>query len=85
MQTLGPSAAEIARRGKAIYEREIRAKVEPGNTGKYLVIDVDSGDYEIDADHFAASRRAYEKHPDGLRYAMRIGYRAMGRIGLKQT
>lgn len=72
---------EIAARGKELYERQIRSKVEAGNTGKYLVIDIESGDYEVDDDKFAASERAHMKHPDGALYAMRIGYRSMGRIG----
>ncbi len=75
------SSSEIAARGKDLYEREIRARVEAGNTGKYLVIDIDSGNYEIDEDKLAASDRAHGKHPDGALYAMRIGYRSMGRIG----
>ena len=72
---------EIATRGKQLYERHIRPEVEAGNTGKYLVIDIESGDYEMDDDKFAASDRANMKHPDGALYAMRIGYRSMGRIG----
>ncbi|MCZ6678370.1 MAG: hypothetical protein O7E52_14105 [Candidatus Poribacteria bacterium] len=74
---------EIAARAKALYEQEIRAKVEPNNKGKYIVIDIETGEYEIDENHFAGSRRAAEKHPGGARFAMRIGYQAMGRIGAK--
>jgi hypothetical protein len=32
------TADEIVRRGKEIYERELRPKVEAGNKGKILVI-----------------------------------------------
>lgn len=74
---------EIAARAKALYEQEIRAKVEAEHHGKYIVIDIETGEYEIDKDHFAASKRAYEKNPNGARFAMRIGYRTMGRIGAK--
>lgn len=76
------TAAEIAERGRAIYEREIRAKVEePANKGKILVLDIDSGDYEIDEDHLTASDRACAKHPDGVFFGLRIGYPALGKIG----
>jgi len=71
---------EIAARGRELYER-IRTKVEPNNKGKYLVIDIESADYEIDEDKLAASDRAQMKHPNGALYALRIGYRSMGRIG----
>lgn len=66
---------QIAERARELYERQIRAQVEPENTGKYLVIDIESGEYELDEDKFAASDRAHAKHPDGALYAMRIGYR----------
>jgi hypothetical protein len=73
--------SEIAARAKELYDRELRDKLEPGNKGKYLVIDVDTGEYEMDEDGVAAMKRAYEKRRDGRRFAMRIGYPAMGRIG----
>ena len=39
------SREEIARRGEALYNQKIRPQVEAANRGKFLVIDVDSGDY----------------------------------------
>lgn len=65
---------EIARRGEEIYEREFRGKLEPAETGKFLVIDVDTGDYEMDADEVAALQRAMARNPDGARYLKRIGF-----------
>jgi hypothetical protein len=72
---------EIVRRGKELYEREIRPKVEAGNKGKILVIDIETGAYEIDSDQLAAAERALAKHPGAALFAMRIGYPTMGRIG----
>lgn len=73
---------EIAERGKEIYDR-LRAKLEPENTGKFIVIDVETGEYEMDADGEAASLRAFKKKPHGIRYGLRIGHRAWGRIGIR--
>jgi len=75
------SAELIAQRGEALYEREIRAQVEPGQRGRVLVLDIDTGEYEVDADHLTALRRARARHPDGAFYALRIGHPALGRIG----
>ena len=72
---------EIAQRGKEWYEREIRSKVEEGNKGKILLIDVETGDYEIDDDHLQATRRALAKHPGAALYSLRIGYPSLGKIG----
>ena len=77
------SKEEVATRARAIYDQQIRAKVEPQHVGKFLVIDVESGDYEIDSDDVAAMKRAAQKHPADALYGMRIGYPTMGRIGLR--
>lgn len=84
MDTPKLPAGEIARRGQALYESRIRPHVERDHFGKFLVLDIDSGEYEIDADHLAASDRAAAKHPDAPLFAIRIGYRAGGRIGGNQ-
>ena len=77
------TADQIVERGKTLYEREIRPKVEAGNKGKILVINVETGEYEIDDDHLTASDRAAAKHPGAALFAMRIGYPTMGRIGAR--
>jgi hypothetical protein len=77
------TAEEIAARAKILYEQDIRAKVEANNKGKYLVIDIETGDYEMDTDALSAMKRAAAKHPDGALFAMRVGYRAMGCIGAR--
>lgn len=83
MSALRPTAKEIVERGQVIYESRIRSLVERDHFGKYLVIDIETGEYEIDADHLIASNHAAAKHPDALLFAMRIGYRAGGRIGAR--
>jgi hypothetical protein len=73
---------EIAARGRAIYDQQIRPQVEPDQTGQFLIIDIETGDYEVDEDEFAASRRAHARHPDGAFFGMRVGYRSSGTLGI---
>ena len=80
MNTMRPSPREIGERGKAIYESRIRTLVEREHFGKYLVIDIETGEYEIDEDLLSASHGAAAKRPEGLRYGMKIGYKAIGRM-----
>ncbi len=75
------SADEIVARGKEIYEQQLRAKLEPQYAGKFLVIDIETGEYEMDEDDLAAALKAYQKNPDGARYEMQIGYATSGTIG----
>ena len=75
------SSADVVRRGEEIYERELRNRVEPQHNGKFMVLDIDTGAYEIDADEVAALQRAMARNPAGTRYIKRIGYSAAHRLG----
>ena len=72
---------EIARRGREIYERHIRADVEPDHDGEFLVVDVATGDYAIGEDDEEVFEQAEAKNPEGLFYLMRVGRSAAHRIG----
>jgi hypothetical protein len=79
---------EIDQRGTDLYDRRIRPLVEkPEHIGKQVVIDVRFGDYEVDEDGLAASRRMLARHPEAVLYGLRIGYNAVYTLGgvLKPT
>ena len=65
---------EVELRGEEIYERQIRQGVEAGNKGKFVVIDIETGEFEVDADDLQATKRALAKRPDAILYGLRIGY-----------
>ena len=73
-------AEEIVARGKVLYKERLKRQVEPGNTGKILVINVNTGDYEMDSDHMTASDRAAERFLGAPLYAMKIGSASLGRL-----
>lgn len=75
------SKDEICDRGKEIYEEQIKALVEPQENGKFIVIDIESGDYEINEKMLVASRRLRERRHDSVRYGGRVGYDAAYHIG----
>jgi hypothetical protein len=68
------SPDEIVSRGEAIYERQIRPRVELDNQGKYVIIDVETGEYELDDDDAIATTRALVKRPEAVLYGLRVGY-----------
>ena len=69
--------------GEAIYERDVLPHMTPADKGKMVVIDIHSGDYEIDQDSIAAKLRLKRRHPDAFFYIGRVGYRAAYRMGLR--
>jgi hypothetical protein len=76
------SHAEIGDRGEKLYERSLRSLVETEeNIGKIINIDIETGDYEIDADLIASGRRLQARHPDAAMYGKRIGYNAVYGVG----
>ena len=77
---------QIGRRGQALYDQTIKAQVEEGNHGKFLILDVNTGDYEIDAEDLTASERLLARRPDAVLFGVRIGHRAAYRmVGIKQS
>jgi hypothetical protein len=75
---------EIIARGKAIYERQLRLRLAtPENQGKLLMIDVDSGDYELgeDGNDVELFRSLRTRHPKALVLSLKVGYRTADAVG----
>jgi hypothetical protein len=75
------SKDEHARRGTALYEDQVRSMVEPGNNGKIVALDIDSGDFEVAENRLTASQRLFARHPDAQIWCVRIGHAAVHRFG----
>ena len=80
------SNEEIDLRGQELYESRIRSIAETDeNFGKRIVIDIETGEYEIDDDGLKASRKLISKHREAALYGLRIGYNAVYSIGCVLT
>ena len=66
---------DIASVGRAMYKR-ILPKVEAAHRGQMVVIDVNTGDYEIADDDLTATMRLMDRKPDAVTWGERIGYPA---------
>jgi hypothetical protein len=75
------SKEEFAQRGDALYDSQIRSQVEEGNHGKIVAIDIETGDFEVDASEIAACDRLEVSHPDAQIWIVRIGSRHVRRFG----
>jgi hypothetical protein len=75
------SKEEFARRGDEIYERDICPHLKAEDEGKFVVVDIETGAYEIDADELAASDRLSARHPNAQMWLMRVGSRYVRRFG----
>ena len=75
------SKEEFARRGDQIFERDIAPHVGEEDPTKFVVIDIESGAYEIDEDELAASDRLLARKPDAQMWLRRVGSRYAHRFG----
>ncbi|MGB3293131.1 MAG: hypothetical protein WBB01_09100 [Phormidesmis sp.] len=81
IQKLKYSKEEFAKRGKALYEKQVRPQVEEGNYGKIVAIDIETGAFEVAANSLSASDLLRERYPDAQAWFVRIGHKTVHRIG----
>lgn len=72
---------EIVKRGDAIFEKDVRLHVKGRDPMDFVVIDIETGDYEVDADNLAACDRLRERIPDAQIFARRVGSRTIYHFG----
>jgi hypothetical protein len=81
VQQLRYSKEEFSRRGNEIYESQVRPQVEQGNHGKIVAIDIETGAFELAKDSLTASDQLLVQYPDAQIWFVRIGHRAVHRVG----
>lgn len=82
MTTEKMTPEEVGRRGREWYENHIRGVVETEeNIGKLIVIDVETGEYDIDTNSIAMVDRMLAKRPNAEILQMKIGYGAVYSFG----
>lgn len=70
-----------AQEARALYTAKLKDKLEPHDNGKFLVLNLDTGEYEIDAQDVHATERALARFPGARLFTMRVGGEAAIRIG----
>jgi hypothetical protein len=75
------SREEFARRGQEIYDRAVKSQLHAEDLDKFVAIDIESGDYEIDRDDFTAMERLRARRSDAQIWLMRAGRPTAYRIG----
>ena len=71
----------LCAKGQAIYREKIRPLVHPQHKGKVVIIDVESGDYEMDDSPAMADARLEKRRPGCYTFGVRVGYKAVYRFG----
>ena len=73
--TLQPDRlAEEARQGQEAFDRFVKPRLRPDVDGKFVAVDIQSGNYEIDADDYQATGRLMARLPGARIWLFRAGH-----------
>ncbi|MFO0812348.1 MAG: hypothetical protein U0796_03965 [Gemmatales bacterium] len=75
------SKTDFAARGDAFYEQKVVPCLQPADQGKFVAIDIETGEFEIDQDQMQACDRLYGRVPAAQVWMARVGSRYLHRFG----
>ena len=75
----------FARMGDAAYENIVQPQLSDGDRGKYVAIDIDTNDFQIDADEMRACDQLRERNSQAQIWLVKIGSRYLHRFGYRLT
>ena len=77
--------SDIKRMGRDIYGSKVMWKLADDDKGKMVVIDVDSGDYEVDAIEAKALEKLLSRRPDACTWTEKFQGPRVFRMGWRAT
>jgi len=75
------SKKAFAQRGETIYQANVHPRINSDDDGKFVAIDIVSGDFEIHPDELRASDLLAARHVDAQIWLRRIGRDYAHRFG----
>jgi len=72
---------EFARRGDATFEKEVRPRLKSQDMGRFVALDIDTGDFEIEDNALTACDRLRARLPEAQIWMVRAGSRYVHRFG----
>ncbi len=72
---------ELKRRASAIYEQELRSRLETTNPDDFVAIEPESGDFFLGKTLSETIQAARAAHPDRFPFAFRVGHKSTVELG----
>ncbi len=76
-----PQLAEEARLGQQVFELQVKPRLSPADDGKFVALDMDTGDYVVDADDYTATSKLRSRSPRARIWLARAGQPTAYRMG----
>jgi hypothetical protein len=74
--------ADLVQSAESLYDRELRAKLDPSHRDEFVAIEPISREYFLGKTLSEALRAARTAHPDRLSHTMRVGHQAALHFGV---
>jgi hypothetical protein len=75
------SKEEFARRGDALVESKVRPQLTPGDADKFVAVDIETGEYELDKNEMRAAERLRKRLPDAQIWLVHVTLGYLHRFG----
>ena len=75
------SPEQVSEKGEEFYKNKLKSILEPIDNGKFVAIEIISGDYFIGNSILEALDAAKKKYPDRLFHTIKIGYQGIFKMG----
>ena len=75
------SKEEFARRGDALVESRVRPKLNATDADKFVAIDIETGEYELDKNEMKAADRLRKRIPDAQIWLVHVTRGYLHRFG----
>jgi len=75
------SKEEFARRGDALVETKVRPHLTAADEDKYVAIDIETGEYELDKNEMTAAERLRKRVPDPQIWLVHVTLGYLHRFG----
>ena len=79
-----PEDRAFVQHADAVYEKCVEPYLKPEDKGKFVALDLDSGDYELDTDDLTAMDRLRDRHPGVIAWLVRVGSPYVDRFELAE-
>jgi hypothetical protein len=65
------STKEICKRGRMLYEAQLKPLLEKEHAGEYLILDIETEDYVVSEEYVTSLIAMQKKHEERLQYVVR--------------
>ena len=72
---------ELSRLGGQIFDQRVRSALKPTDNGKFVAIDIETGEYELDKNEMRAADRLRKRVPDAQIWLVHVTLGYLHRFG----